>query len=397
VRLITGPSIDALRAELREYFAELVTPRVRAALDAEGPSWGPTARALFRRMGADGWLGIGWPVEHGGRGRGPEAQFVFFDEAFRAGAPLSLVTLNTVGPTLMSFGTDEQKARFLPGILAGEIVFAIGYSEPEAGTDLAALRTRAARDGGDWVVNGHKIFTSDADGADWVWLAVRTDPDAARHAGLSILLIPTDAEGFSYTPIRTLAESGTTATYYDDVRVPAGNLVGAENDGWALITHQLNHERVALAAMAGMCEETFDAVLAWACGPNGPGGRRPADEEWVGMRLAEAYARLRAVRLMNWRLVSATAAGSPDAGDASAVKVFGTETAVAVYRLLAEVGGPAALIRGGHPGALVGGRLERMNRRAQINTFGGGVNEVQREIVAASRLGMRRAPRRQGA
>jgi alkylation response protein AidB-like acyl-CoA dehydrogenase len=134
-------------------------------------------------MGTDGWLGIGWPAEFGGQGRGADAQFAFFDESFRAGAPLPMVTLTTVGPTLMAFGSPEQKARFLPGILAGEIVFAIGYTEPEAGTDLASLRTKTVRDGDEWVIDGEKVFTSGADGAGYIWLACRTDPAPVSNRG----------------------------------------------------------------------------------------------------------------------------------------------------------------------------------------------------------------------
>ncbi|MFD9816811.1 acyl-CoA dehydrogenase family protein [Streptomyces sp. NPDC059080] len=374
-----------LRAELRVYFRELMP---------DGPPDGAAAqRAVLRRIGADGMLGLGWPREFGGQGRGPGEQFVFFDEAYRAGAPVSMVTLNTVGPTLMAYGSERQQAYFLPRILSGEIVFAIGYTEPEAGTDLASLRTRAVRDGGDWRIDGSKIFTSNARQADWIWLACRTDPDAPKHRGISLLLVPTDAPGFSWTPIETVGGLTTTATYYDGVRVPAGNLVGAENTGWRLITHQLNHERVALAAIGMQAEDVYEAALAHARTPDPATGRRPADRPWVRARLAEAYARLSATRLLNWRLVGDVGAGTLAPGDAAGVKFAGTESAVEVYRLCQEAVGDAALIRAGSPGAFGGGVLERMNRAAQINTFGGGVSEIQRELVATMRLGMRRGRR----
>ncbi|WP_328891313.1 acyl-CoA dehydrogenase family protein [Streptomyces sp. NBC_00316] len=397
-----------LRAELRMYFQDVVSGqdvppgagvmpgvRVRPAGDAA------EQRRLLRRIGADGMLGLGWPVEYGGQGRGPDEQFVFFDEAYRAGVPVSMVTLNTVGPTLMKYGTEEQKNYFLPRILSGDLVFAIGYSEPEAGTDLAALRTRAVRDAGggsrrgeagsegDWVIDGQKIFTSNAQNADWIWLACRTDPDAPRHQGISIILVPTDAPGFAWTPIETVGGLTTTATYYDGVRVPATNLVGEENGGWGLITNQLNHERVALAAIGMQAEEFYEAALAHARTPDPVTGRRPVDEPWVRSRLAEAYARLAATRLLNWRLVGDVGAGSLAPGEASGVKFAGTESAVEVYRMCQEITGEAGMIRGGSPGSFGDGELERMNRAAQINTFGGGVSEVQREIVATMRLGMK--------
>ncbi|MFC9229504.1 acyl-CoA dehydrogenase family protein [Streptomyces decoyicus] len=388
---------EQLRTELRTYFRELLP---------DGPVEDPAAqRAVLRRIGADGMLGLGWPTAYGGQGRGPDEQFVFFDEAYRAGAPVSMVTLNTVGPTLMKYGTQQQKDYFLPRILSGDLVFAIGYTEPEAGTDLAALRTRAvkrtgggedgARDEGDahWLINGAKSFTSNAHQADWVWLACRTDPDAPKHKGISIILVPTDAPGFSWTPIETVGGLTTTATYYDGVRVPAGNLVGEENAGWRLITNQLNHERVALAAIGMQAEDAFDAALAHARTADPETGERPADRPWVRSRLAEAHARLAATRLLNWRLVGDVGAGTLSPGDASGVKFAGTESTVEVYRMCQEVVGDAALVRAGSPGAFGDGELERMNRAAQINTFGGGVSEVQREIVATMRLGMRRGRR----
>lgn len=379
-----------LRAELRAYFREVMPDGPPPPADSAAQ------RRLLRRIGGDGMLGLGWPEEYGGQGRGPDEQFVFFDEAYRAGAPVSMVTLNTVGPTLMKYGTEEQKAYFLPRILRGETVFAIGYSEPEAGTDLASLRTRAVRDGDSWLIDGQKVFTSNAQNADWIWLACRTDPDPGtpRHRGISIVLVPTDAPGFSWTPIETVGGLTTTATYYDAIRVPAGNLVGPENGGWGLITNQLNHERVALAAIGMQAEDFFAAALDHARTPDPVTGARRIDEPWVRIRAAEAHARLAATRLLNWRLVGEVGAGALAPGDASGVKFAGTESAVEVYRMCQEITGGAALVRAGSPGAFDGGELERMNRAAQINTFGGGVSEVQREIVATMRLGMKGRGRR---
>jgi alkylation response protein AidB-like acyl-CoA dehydrogenase len=402
VHLAPTPRQQRLRAELRAYFAALM-PDGPPGADDPGAQ-----RALLRRIGGDGWLGLGWPVEYGGQGRGADEQFVFFDEAYRANAPVSMVTLNTVGPTLMKYGSEEQKAALLPGILCGELVFAIGYSEPSAGTDLASLRTRAVRDERDWLIDGQKIFTSNAHNADWIWLACRTDPEAPKHRGISIILVPTDAPGFSWTPIDTVGGQRTTATYYDGVRVPAANLVGAENEGWSLITNQLNHERVALAATGMQAEDFYAAVLTAARTPDPVTGRRRADEPWVRAELAEAHARLAATRLLNWRLVGDVGAGRPAPGDASGVKVMGTESTVAVYQICQHIAGAegtaapggstgltglTGLVRKGSPGVFGDGELERLNRAAQINTFGGGVSEVQREIVATMRLGMTRGRR----
>ncbi|WP_328311661.1 acyl-CoA dehydrogenase family protein [Streptomyces sp. NBC_00442] len=376
-----------LRSELRAYFARLMPDGPPAGTDPDAQ------RALLRRIGADGLLGLGWPVEYGGQGRGADEQFVFFDEAYRAGAPVSMVTLNTVGPTLMKYGTAEQKGYFLPRILRGDLVFAIGYSEPEAGTDLAALRTRAVRDADSWVIDGQKVFTSNAQNADWIWLACRTDPNAPKHKGISIVLVPTDAPGFSWTPIETVGGLTTTATYYEGIRVPRANLVGEENAGWGLITNQLNHERVALAAIGMQAEDFYEAALTAACTPDPVTSERRVDHEWVKAKVAVTHAKLAVNRLLSWRLVGDVGAGSLAPGDASGVKFTGTESAVETYRMCQEIVGDAGLIRGGSPGAFGDGELERMNRAAQINTFGGGVSEVQREIVATMRLGMKRGKR----
>lgn len=263
MQLRETPAQRRLRAELRSYFAGLFPEEVRRRAGEEGVG-GQYFRDVVARLGADGWLGIGWPVEYGGRGRSMEDQFIFFDEVQRAGLPFPFVTVNTVGPTLMAQGSPEQKRRFLPGILAGEIVFAIGYTEPAAGTDLASLTTRAVRDGDDWVVDGSKIFTSGANTADYIWLACRTDPEAPKHKGISILIVDTADPGFSWSPIRTVGGMTVTATYYSGVRVPHSYLVGEVNRGWKLMTTQLNHERVGLAALGGRMTALWERVLAWA-------------------------------------------------------------------------------------------------------------------------------------
>jgi 3-oxocholest-4-en-26-oyl-CoA dehydrogenase alpha subunit len=386
------PEQQALRQELRAYYAQLMTDEVRAGIGEAGEG-GDRWRDTVRKIGADGWLGVGWPRQYGGQGRPATDQFIFFDETRRADAPFPFVTVNTVGPTIMRFGNDEQKAYFLPGILAGEINFAIGYTEPEAGTDLASLRTRAVRDGDEYVVNGAKVFTSGADMADYVWLAVRTDPDAPKHKGISILCLPTDSPGFSWSPIVTVAGAKTTATYYADVRVPVTARVGEENEGWRMITTQLNHERVGLAAWSGFAGWLWEQVVAWAAGtPSGDGGT-VLDRPWVQADLARCRAELDAMHLLNWRMATQVAAGAVNPADSSAVKIFGVERSIDIYRRLLGIVGAGGYLTPGSPGAALAGKLERTARHAQINTFGGGVNEVQREIVATAGLGMTRAAR----
>jgi 3-oxo-4-pregnene-20-carboxyl-CoA dehydrogenase beta subunit len=375
------PAQQALRAELRGYFHALVPDEARAAMRYS--RLGGVYKDVVRQMGRDGWLGVGWPAEYGGRGFGQVEQQIFADEAVRADVPLPSVTLQTVGPTLQEHGSDWQKEFFLPKILAGEVHFAIGYTEPDAGTDLASLRTRAVLSGDEYVVNGQKIFTTGAHEADYVWLACRTDLAAPKHKGISILIVDTADPGFSWTPIITLdGAHHVNATYYSDVRVPVSMRVGAENAGWRLITTQLNHERVMLGP-AGRVAALRDRVRDWA-GWAGVDGR--AD---VRRALAEAGAVLRVNELLNWQIAAEPAV---NVADASAVKVFSSEQVQRLGQVLVDVvgryGDPA------HPPTReLLDWLDVQIKRNTVLTFGGGVNEVQRELIATAGLGLPRAPR----
>lgn len=379
----------ALRDEIRAYFAGLMTPAAHAALHDPARRIAEYRR-LVRCMGADGWLAVGWPEQYGGKGYTPLEQLIFFEEALLANAPLPFVTINTVGPALMAHGSEAHKREFLPGMAAGEIHFCIGYTEPGAGTDLAALRTSAVRSGDHFVVNGNKVFTTDAAAADYVWLACRTDTEAPRHKGISILIVDTKAPGFSHTLIDTIGHP-TYASYYDNIEVPATRLVGELNAGWKLITAQLNHERIGLGALGVKARGDFQRVLEWARADHG--GRRPIDTEWVARTLADSYRRLEAMRLLNYRLAADLTVERMDVGLASAAKVFGTETTVAVYRQLIDVVGMGGLYRAGSAAGELAGMLEMEYRSATINTFGGGVNEMLRDHVAQFGLGMPRSVR----
>ena len=378
-----------LRNELRSYFADLVTPEEEAemAVNRHGDAY----RAVVRRMGRDGRLGVGWPKEFGGQGFGAVEQQIFYNEAVRADVPLPLVTLLTVGPTLQQFGTDEQKRKFLPGILSGDIHFAIGYSEPEAGTDLAALRTSAVRDSdGDWIVNGQKVFTTGAHEADYIWLACRTGSTESRHRGITILIVDTTDPGYSWTPIITCdGAHHTNATYFDNVRVPANMLVGEENRGWKLITTQLNHERVGLGP-SGKIEQLYDRVHDWAKAHGVLG------ESGVRRALGRLHAMVRLNELLNWQVAAKAeqAAADPNGviADASATKVYSTESLQEAGRLAEEVIG-----RYGDPAepatAELLGWLDRRTKQNLVVTFGGGVNEVMRELIATAGLQLPRVPR----
>lgn len=381
------PEQHSLRIKIRDYFRDLITPELRLRL--RGKEGGDEYRAVIRKMGADGWLAVGWPKEYGGQGYAATEQLIFFEEANIAGAPLPFVTISTVGPTLMEQGTPLQKEKFLPGIAAGEIMFAIGYSEPEAGSDLATLKTTARLDGDHFVVNGNKLWTSSAEAADYIWLAARTDPERPRHKGISILILDAKAEGFSHTVIPTCSNP-TAATYYDNVRVPRDMLVGELHGGWKLITSQLNHERLGLGSWSDKVVGLFRRVYLWAHAPNETGGRA-VDTAWVRQSLAECYARLEAMRLINFRIAAGLEQGQMDVALASTTKVYGSESAIEILRKLSEIVGGVGLVRRESVEELLLGDLEYEIRASVTLTFGGGTNEIQRELIAQFGLGMPRA------
>ncbi|GAA0841075.1 acyl-CoA dehydrogenase family protein [Streptosporangium amethystogenes subsp. fukuiense] len=378
------PEQQRLRAELREYFQSCLTAADRKKISTD--PFGHAYMEHCRNLGRDGKLGLGWPKEYGGGGYGPLEQQIFANEIARAEVPYPIITVQTVGPTLMQYGTAAQKEFFLPRILAGECHFAIGYSEPGAGTDLASLRTTAVRDGDHYVVNGQKIFTSGAHYSQYIWLAARTDPDAKKHRGITMMIVDCADPGFSWTPILTMdGRHHTNSTYYSDVRVPVDMVVGEENKGWDLIVNQLNHERVTLGP-AGNIAHTYDRFLAWA--------RRTGaiEEPAVRRALGQVYAYFRTNELLNWQVAANMDLGWLGAPDASATKVYGSERLQDVGRIVGEV-----LARFGDPSDPgTADLMERVDRGAKgglVLTFGGGVNEVQRELIAMLGLSLPRPPR----
>jgi alkylation response protein AidB-like acyl-CoA dehydrogenase len=376
--------------EVRSYFAGLVSreDRLEMMTDRHGPAY----HRIIKQMGSDGWMGAGWPTEYGGKGMGGVEQQIFANEAARGDIHLPAVTLQTVGPTLQAFGTPKQKDMFLKDILAGDVHFAIGYSEPDAGTDLASLRTTARRDGDEYVVNGQKMWTTGGHAADYVWLAVRTDPDAPKHKGISVLIVDTRSPGYSWTPIITCDGSHhVNATYYNDVRVPADMLVGEENEGWKLITTQLNHERVMLGP-AGRLEGLRDLVVDWAKDRTAPDGTPVLEVGWVRDVLARVTASFRLNELLNWQVAGRPASGGQAVADASSSKVFASDEAqvlgLALEEVVAAYGDPAD-----EETAYLLDYLDATSKRNLVLTFGGGVNEVQRELIAMFGLGLPKVPR----
>ena len=380
-----------LQQEVRSYMAGIMTPAMMEEQKDHNlrEGGGPEFRKQFAKMGADGWIGLSWPKALGGRELSHMEQYIFTDEVVRSGFAYPFLTTEAVAPVIAANANDEIREEVVGGIKNGKVVVAIGYSEPNAGTDLASLTTRAERDGDDWIINGQKMWTSLANFADYVWLAARTDPDPdKKHKGLTMFLVPTDIAGFSHTPVHTLAVR-TNATYYSDVRLPDKYRVGEVNGGWKLITGQLNIERLSLVTH-GQVDELYLQVCQWAAQTSAPGGGMLIEQPWVQQNLARVKTGLEVVKLICWKQAWSMDQGALDMANASVAKVYGSEFFVELYRQLLEVMGQAGSIGAESPGAVLKGKIEFRWRVGSVLTFGGGTNEVQRDIIAMAGLWMPR-------
>lgn len=389
------PEQEALRKELRAYFEELMTPELKAEVALTvGEGGGPLFWKALEKLGSDGWIGVGWPKELGGKGMTEMEQFIFVEEVMRAGFPFPFLTTESVGPLLAEHATGRLKELLVPQILGGKIIIGIGYSEPGAGTDLLSLKTTAKKEGDEWVINGQKMWTSLAHHADWIWLAARTnfDPEVKKHSRISMFLVPTDSEGYSCSPVHTLGDVRTNATYYDNVRIPEDHLVGELDMGMMLIFSQLNRERLSLVNV-GAFSQLFNDVTDWAREEELPGGGKVIDQPWVQLNLAKCRAGLEALKLICYRQASEMTKGALSMEDASAAKVYGTEFFVELYRHLGEILGVSSVLHRESKGAILNGRLESLYRTASIITFGGGTNELQRDLIARGGLAMPKAKR----
>ena len=375
--------VHEFRRQFARYLDSVVTPELREELaKSSGEQAGEHTKDFWRRLGKDGYFGLGWPSEYGGGGKSVLYLHAFNQEMAYRRLPVPVVTLNTVAPTLMHIGSEEQKQQFLPGILGGEIEFAIGYTEPQAGTDLASLQTRAVRDGDSYLINGQKIFTTGAHHADYLWLAVRTDVDAPKHSGISLLIVPVASEGLDVQPFHTIGGGRTNIVFLDNVRAPLSALVGDENRGWYYMTTQLDFERVAISPVPyiqrvfeGLCNEMRQ---------NGAAG------EWTRARLAEMAADLYVLKVMDLKLAATVDNGQVPYYDASLLKVLSTEVQVRFIQDALQMLGNAGLLRRGSPGARLAGDLERFLASSLILLFGGGSNDIQRDIMATHGMGLSR-------
>ena len=372
------------RQQFGHYLDSVVSPELLGEISTSGAeTTGPLTKAFWRRLGEDGYFGLGWPVEYGGGGKSVLYLHAFNYVMMYRCLPVPIVTLNTVAPALMRVGSEAQKREYLPRILRGEIEFAIGYSEPGAGTDLASLETRAVRDGDTYVINGQKVFTSGAHHSDYVWLAVRTDPEAPKHRGISLLIAPLDSEGVEVRPFPTMGGYRTNITFYDNVRVPVSALVGEENRGWVYITTQLDFERVAISPIPGI-ERVFDSLCVLFREDGHVAG------DWTPAAFARWAADINALKVMDLKMASMIDNGEVPYYEASLLKVLSTEFQTRFYSEALQALGSSGLVKRGSPGEVLNGDIERSLKSSTVLLFGGGSNDVQRDIIATHGLGLAR-------
>jgi len=383
-----------LRKELRGYFNDLMNENLSKELKMSGGEGGggPEFKKALKKIGQDGWIGLSWPKKYGGQEASYLEQYIFTEEIMRSGFPYPFLTTDSIGPTIAEYGNELIKRDLIPGILSGDIIFAIGYSEPDAGTDLASLSTKAILKNNKWIINGQKMWTSLADYSDYIWLAVRTDPKSNNHKGLSILVVPTNSKGLTISPIYTLGGVRTNTTFYDNVEIPESNLVGEVNKGWNLITGQLNRERLSLVNNAPV-EKLLEDVTKWANNTVDNKGYKLIDENWVKSNLALVKSGSEALKLLCWKQAWLMTTNKLDMADASVAKVYGSEFFIEAYRLLMEIIGQESTLTSKSEKNILEGRLEMLYRVSSILTFGGGTNEVQRDIISMIGLNMPREER----
>jgi alkylation response protein AidB-like acyl-CoA dehydrogenase len=385
------PEQEQFVKDFQNYLRAHMNAELKEELDKElAPSESPICMEFIRQMGKDGWLGVGWPKEYGGQGRSPIEQHLFFEIAHYERAPLPVLPLNTVGPALMRFGSEEQKNEFLPRILRGEMEISIGYTESEAGTDLASLKTTAIRDGDYYIINGAKVFTSLAHTSDYIWLAARTDPKAIKkHHGISVFLIPMNTPGITIRPLYTMPGERNNYTFYDNVKVPKSCLVGEENKGWKYITTQLDFERIMLSPSSPM-RRNIEDTIQWAKETK-VDGTPVIEHQGVKTQFAELLMEVEVLKMLNYQVAWLITNGVVPYAEASMVKVFGSELYQRVNGTLLQIMGQYGQLQAQSKWAPLRGRVEKAFRSDIVFIFGGGAIEVQKNIIAMAGLGMPRS------
>ncbi|MCH8280550.1 MAG: acyl-CoA dehydrogenase family protein [Chloroflexi bacterium] len=394
-----SPEQEALRDEVRQFIVDNVTPEVKGEVegDAEGGR-GPLVRELYKKIADKGWIGISWPKEYGGQDGSRLDQYIVEEEFSRIG--IGVGGAGSGAPALLAAGTDEQKKHFLPGLISGDIVFALGFTEPQAGSDLAGLQCRAVKDGDEYVINGQKMYTSSAHYATHIYLMVRTDPDAPRHRGISIFLIPMDTPGITVRALWTIqndppapvgttyGQSRTNETFFEDVRVPATCMLGEENDGWYVGAMGLNLDRVGASRYLISVRRDED-IINWVK-ENKQNGYSLADDPAIRDRLAELWIEAQVCRLMTMRSMSLVERGGNFTYEGAAEKVWAPEHGVKTTETISQILGPYAQLLNGSEGAIKDGIFAHN----LMGSFQSGINhgsvQVMRDQIARRGLGLPR-------
>jgi alkylation response protein AidB-like acyl-CoA dehydrogenase len=386
------PELAEFRAEVRQ-FAQERAAKLAWDEDAEREHWNsPASRENLAELDRRGWLRRSWPKHLGGQEMSPWYQFLLAIELAYTDVHYGRRgTASMIGPAIQRYGTDAQRAEYLPKIWSGEITCALGYSEPDAGSDLASLRTRAVRDGDGYVINGSKIWTSDAQWASHVWLAARTDPEAERHRGISIFIVPLSQPGITVRPIETMFNHATNEVFLDNVTIPASLRIGDENRGWYMMANALDHERATMAINNYMdLVHVFEWIVAYL------GQERPdvLADPVARTKLAEIRLDLTMLRALVITTGSVVAEGGTPSKEASMSKVWATELGLRMTGTVLDLLGRAgAQVTGSAEAPPFGGKLEPQLWFSALQRFTGGANEIQRTIIAERGLGLPRERR----
>ena len=370
---------EATRADASEIMAPDRDAHAQLANSSE-------RRAFNKRMAAHGYLGMSWPKQYGGQDIPGIYEYLLNEELALRGAPLVGKGVGCIGKTIIRHGSEAMKREFLPLILDAEVEFALGYSEPGSGSDLASLRLKAEKDGDEWVLNGQKTWTTSAHFAEWYWVAARTDPTAPKHKGISVFLVPMNHLGLEVRPIITMGDHRTNEVFFDNVRVKEDRLVGELNKGWIYVCEALDFERFTFYTINPLLSKFERAVSAIK--DTRRNGGSLADDAGVRRTLGRLATEIETAKMLQRRVVDAASKGQVPAIEAAMYKVFSTRLGQEITDFVLNCLGTRGLLRHGASDAMDGGVWEHFYQTTPLDTIGGGTSEVQKNIIARRSLGL---------
>lgn len=389
------PEEMAFREEVKQWFKENLPPgwvNPQVSLPEEPDEQFEFLRQFQKKLYERGWVGLSWPKEYGGKGASLLEQVIFEEELARAEAPhiVGRSGISLLGPTLMHHGTEEQKQRFLPKILSADEIWCQGFSEPNAGSDLASLNTTAVRQGDEYILNGQKIWTSNAHHADWCFILVRTDPEAPKHKGISFLLMDMHSPGITIRPLIQMTGSAEfSEVYLEDVCVPVKNLVGKENNGWYVAMTTLGYERGRMASALVMMQQNVAHLIELA-GRTNHHGRPAITDPVIRQKLAQAYMESEVFRLTTYRSITRLLRGESPGPENSILKLFYTQSAIRMTELALEIEGPYSMLDRGSERVVDSGSWQFQYLKSRGYTIAGGTSEIIKNVIAERVLGLPR-------